>query len=324
MRMAVKKVYPLPLLALVLAVSAGASEVISVAASTKGTLFDQAGTAVAKVATNHGNVRSTLRNYASPNVFVPAIARGQVDFGVANQFEVMLAVTGQDHFAGRQQANLRAVAVLFPLQIAIFVGQDSTIRRIADLKGRRMPDGYVANKIILPLIDASFAADGLTRSDIESFNVPGTASGADAFISGRTEGFLMALRAPKVREAHARVGIRALPIQNTAENLAAIRRHMPVAYLALEQPGPSNPGILQPTWIITYDTLLFASTETSDDAVYRLIRALFENKQQLVTASPAFRRFDRNAMAKDLGFLEYHTGAIRFYREQGLWPPTPR
>jgi len=314
----------LPLLTLVLAVSVGASDVISIAASTKGTLFDQAGTAVAKVATNHGVLRSTLRNYASPNVFIPAIARGQVDFGVANQFEVMLAVTGQSHFEGRQHANLRAVAVLFPLQIAIFVGQDSVVRRIADLKGRRMPDGYVANQIILPLIDASLAADGLTREDIDSLNVPGTAAGADAFISGRTEGFLMALRAPKVREAHARHGIRALPIANTPENLAAIRQHMPVAYLALEEPGPANPGILEPTWIITYDTLLFASTETSDDDVYRLVRALFDNKQQLVAASPAFRRFSRAAMAKDLGFLEYHAGAIRFYREQGLWPPTPQ
>lgn len=312
------------MLGMLLAGSAGASDVISIAASTKGTLFDQAGTAVAKVATNHGNLRSTLRNYASPNVFIPAIARGQVDFGIANQFEVMLAVTGQSYFEGRQQANLRAVAVVFPLQIAIFVSQDSTVRRIADLKGRRMPDGYVANKIILPLIDASLAADGLTRSDIDSLNVPGTAAGADAFISGRTEGFLMALRAPKVREADARHGIRALPILNTRENLAAIRQHMPVAYLALEQPGPSNPGILEPTWIITYDTLLFASTETSDDTVYRLTRTLFENRNQLIAASPAFRRFSQDAMAKDLGSVEYHAGAIRFYTEQGLWPPTPQ
>ncbi len=313
-----------PVLSLVLTASAGAGDVISVAASTKGTLFEQAGTALAKVASNHGDLGSTLRNYASPNVYIPAIARGQVDFGVANQFEVMLAVTGQRHFEGRQQANLRAVAVLFPLQIAIFVKQDSTVRRIADLKGRRMPDGYVANKIILPLIDASLAADGLTRSDIDSLNVPGTAAGADAFISGRTEGFLMALAAPKVREAHVRHGIRALPILNTPANLAAIRQHMPVAYLALEEPGPSNPGILEPTWIITYDTLLFASTETSDDVVYRLTRALFEYKNQLVAASPAFRRFSQDAMAKDLGFLQYHAGAIRFYREQSLWPPTPR
>lgn len=316
-----KKFAVLLALLLVVAATAGASDVISVAASTKGTLFDQAGTAIAKVATNHGDLRSTLRNYTSPNVFVPAIARGQVDFGIANRFELMLAVTGQSHYEGRQQANLRAVAVLFPLQIAIFVKQESTILRIAHLKGRRMPDGYVANKIILPLIDASLAADGLTRSDIDSLNVAGTAAGADAFISGRTEGFLMALRAPKVREAHARHGIRVLPIENTRANLAAIRQHMPVAYLALEEPAPSNPGIFEPTWIITYDTLLFASTKTDDEAVYRLVRSLFENKKQLVDASPAFRRFGRDAMAKDLGILEYHPGAIRFYAEQGLWPP---
>ncbi len=310
------------ILATMLILVASANEVISVAASTKGTLFDQAGTAVAKVATNNGDLRTTLRNYTSANVFVPAIARGQVDFGVANQYEVMLALTGQSYFEGRQHANLRAVAVLFPLQIALFVQQDSPVRRVAELRGRPMPDGYVANKIILPLVDAALAADGLTRDDVDSLNVPSVAAGADAFISGRTEGFLMALRAPKVREAHARHGLRVLPTDNTPETLAAIRQHLPVAYLSLEEPGPASPGISQPTWLITYDTLLFASNETSDETVYEMTRALYDNKQNLVAASPSFRRFSREAMAKDLGPLEYHTGAIRFYREQGLWPPT--
>jgi TRAP transporter TAXI family solute receptor len=298
-----------------------ADEVVSVAASTKGTLFDQAGTAVAKVATNDGNLRSTVRNYTSANVFMPAVARGQVDFGVANQYEVMLAMTGQSHFTDREQPGLRAVAVLFPLRIAMYVKLDSPVQRIADLKGHRMPDGYVANKIILPLIDATLAADGLTRNDLIALNVPGLVGGADAFISGRTEGFLMALRAPKVREANARHGIRALPIDNTPATLAAIRQHMPVAYFALEEPGPTNPGVNEPTWVIAYDTLLFASTKTNEETVYRMTRALHGNKDRLVAASPAYRFFSRNTMAKDLGVVEYHPGAIRFYREQGLWPP---
>jgi hypothetical protein len=184
-----------------------------------------------------------------------------------------------------------------------------------------MPDGFVANKIILPLIDATLAAGGLTRGDLVALNVPGLVGAADAFIAGRTEGFLMALRAPKVREANARHGIRALPIENTPATLAAIRQHMPVAYFAMEEPGPANPGIIEPTWVIAYDTLLFASTETSEEPVYRMTRALFTNKDKLVAASPAFRLFSRDAMAKDLGVVEYHPGAIRFYREQGLWPP---
>ena len=310
------------LLLLVLTADAATDErIVSVAASTKGTLFDQAGTAVAKVATNNGHLKSTLRNYTSANVFMPAVARGQVDFGVANQYEVMLAMTGQSHFAGREQPDLRAVAVLFPLRIATYVRLDSPVQRIADLKGHRMPDGYVANKIILPLIDATLAAEGLTRNDVVALNVPGLVGGADAFISGRTEGFLMALRAPKVREANARHGIRALPIDNTPEALAAIREHMPVAYFALEEPGPANPGIVEPTWVIAYDTLLFASIATGEETVYRMTRALFGNKDNLVAASPAFRLFNRDAMAKDLGVVRYHPGAIRFYKEQGDWPP---
>ncbi len=319
-RLAMKETLLSSIFAMVLALTASANEVVSVAASVKGTLFDQAGTAVAKVATNNGNLRSTLRNYTSASVFVPAIARGQVDFGVANQYEVTLALTGQSYFKGRQQVNLRAVAVLFPVQIAFFVKQSSPVQRVADLKGHRMPDGYVANKILLPLVDAVLASDGLTRDDLDSLNVPSVTAGVDAFISGRTEGFLMALRAPKVREAHARHGIRVLPVENTPAKLAAIRQHMPVAYLALTEPGPATPGIIEPTWVITYDTLLFASTETSDESVYRMTRALFENKRNLVATSPAFRRFSRDTMAKDLGLLKYHPGALRFYREQGLWP----
>jgi len=309
-------------LAFTLAGTVTAAETVSVAASTKGTLFDQAGTAVAKVATNHGRLRSTLRNYTSASVFVPAIARGQVDFGVANQYEVTLALTGQNYFAGRQQKNLRAVAVLFPLQTAVFVKRDSPIRRIADLEGRRVPDGYVANKIALPLLDAVLASDGLSRDDIVSYNVPGLAAGVDAFISGRTEAFILALRAPKAREADARHGIRVLPIDNTPASLAAIRRHMPVAYLALENPGTSSTGIIEPTWVMTYDILLFSSTATSDEVVYQMTRALYENRQALIDASPAFLRFSHQTMAKDLGVLEYHPGAIRFYREHGLWLQT--
>ena len=55
---------------------------------------------------------------------------------------------------------------------------------------------------------------------------------------------------------------------------------------------------------------------------YLVSRSLkFDNRENLVAASPAFRLFIRDSMAKDLGVVAYHPGAIRFYKEQYLWPP---
>ena len=34
---------------------------------------------------------------------------------------------------------------------------------------------------------------------------------------------------------------------------------------------------------------------------------------------PPFRLFDAKTMAKDLSPLEYHPGAIKFFKEAGIW-----
>ena len=114
---------------------------------------------------------------------MPAIAGGQVDFGVANQYEVLLALTASEYFQNRGQPTLRAVAVLFPLRIATYVQLDSPVVRIADLEGRRMPDGYVANKIILPLIDATLTTslsaktwcDNKSKAENKNLDITGIA-----------------------------------------------------------------------------------------------------------------------------------------------------
>jgi hypothetical protein len=36
-------------------------------------------------------------------------------------------------------------------------------------------------------------------------------------------------------------------------------------------------------------------------------------------AAPPFRLFDPKTMSKDLGALQYHPGAVKFYREAGIW-----
>ncbi|MDH3233172.1 MAG: TAXI family TRAP transporter solute-binding subunit [Alphaproteobacteria bacterium] len=297
------------------------AETVGIAASRKGSLYDRSGTVIAKVVTNQGGLRATLRNFTSPSVYIPAINRGQVAFGLANRIEIALAVAGQGHFKGRKHPNIRAVTIMYPLRIAFFVKKDSPIKTIADLKGKKVPGGFVAQKIILKLMDAEFETAGMTRKDISAVPVPNIVAGANAFITGKTDTFLFALGAPKVREANAKHGIRALPIANTPDKLAAVRKHLSVAYLKPEKPRKSNPGILAPMHVIAYDAMVFTHKDASADAVYKLTKAMHGNKKALAKAFPVFNGFQQASMAKDLGAVKYHPGAIKFYKEKGLWPP---
>jgi TRAP transporter TAXI family solute receptor len=309
-------------LAATLAIASTANaDTVGIAASKKGSLYDRSGTAIAKVVTNKGGMQATLRNYDSPNVYIPAMNKGQIEFGLVNEYELEIAVKGHGHFEGRPHPNLRAVVIMYPLRTGLFVRADSDIKTVADLKGKRIPDGYVAQKIILRLMDAVFATAGLTRDDMVGVPVASVVTGANAFIAGKTDFFLFALGGPKVREANAKIGIRALPIDNTPANLAAIQKHMPVAYFKREKPGKHNPGVTQEIWSMTYDALVIAHEGSSEDDVYNLVKAMHANKPDLAKAFPVFNLFNPKRMAKALPGIEWHPGAVRFYKEQGLWPP---
>jgi hypothetical protein len=309
-------------LALALVPAGAFAQSSGMATSSPGSIYHSAGSAIAKVAREKSGLNVIVQPFTSPNVHIPVVDGGEVEFGLANVYELGLAVSGHEHFAGKPHKNLRAVFIMFPLRTALFVKKDSPYKTIADLKGARMPDGFASQKILLPIIDAAYATASLTRKDMTPVMTAGVVTQANDFIAGKTEGFAFALGAAKVQEANAAVGgIRSLPIPNTPAALAAVRKHLPLAYLRLEQPGPRNPGVLEPMHIIAYDALVFASAKASDEAVYKLVKAVAESKAELAQAFGPFALFDPAAMAKKIDPIAYHPGAIKYFREKNQWPP---
>jgi TRAP-type uncharacterized transport system substrate-binding protein len=55
--------------------------------------------------------------------------------------------------------------------------------------------------------------------------------------------------------------------------------------------------------------------------VYKLARIMHDHKSALVAGFKALDGFDPNRMAKDMGAVKFHPGAIRYYKEIGAWPP---
>jgi len=310
----------LGVLALGFAGAARAQEV-AIATSNPGSIYHSSGQVIAKLLSEKAGVKATIQPFASPNVFIPSVDAGEIQLGLANIDELSLALEGKGHFAGRPYKNLRAIAVTYPLRTTIFVRKNSDIKTLADLKGRAAVDGFTSQKIILPLLDAMYATVGLTRADMKAVQVPNVVGGADAFVAGKTEMFFFALGAAKPREVDAGVsGIRMLSLTNTPENLATIRKHFPSGYIRLENPGPGNVGVLEPSYSLAYDGLVFGSAKTPDNTAYQVAKTMYENAKAMGDAFPPFKLFDTKTMAKEFSTLQYHPGAVKFYKEAGIWP----
>ena len=300
-----------------LATSASAQNV-GIATSNPGSLFHNIGTAVANAA-NAAGLNTTIQPATSHNQFIPFIDQGGIEFGVANLQEVDYAVNVDAWWEGRTNPNLRVVAHLMPLVEAIFVRADSDIMKVSDLKGQPMTDGYTAQNTILPQLAAFYATAGMTRDDVEKVSVASVVAGADAFMAGDTVGFIFAHGAGKVREADAAVGgLRALGVEDDSDAaLAAAREHWPTAFFTT-LPAGAMPGVLEDTVYIAFPQVVFTHAGASDDVVYAMTKAMYDNARVMSDTFPPFRAFKPADMKGEQGVAEYHPGALRFFEEVGL------
>jgi len=280
-----------------------------------------AGAAIAKVASDHG-LALRIQPFGGTSAYVPAVAAKEVDFGLANELETNYAVTGTVIYKGKPQPDIRVVAIMNPLYSALFVRKDSPIKTIADLKGKRVPTDYTSQRVLDILVQGTLANAGLTYNDIQKVRVPNVVGGANEFAEGKADVFNFALGAGKVSETDAKVGgIRALNIDPSPEAMARLRKWVPVAYAAKVEPAKGRAGINEPTTLFAYDYLLLTSTKIPDEAVYKLTKILHENKAALVAGFRPLAGFMPNRMNKDMSPVQFHPGAIKYYKEIGAWPP---
>jgi len=166
--------------------------------------------------------------------------------------------------------------------------------------------------------DAIIATGGLSRKDVVPVLVPNVIRGADDFMEGKIDGGFFAIGAAKVAEVHKSVGgIRYLPVPDDANALAAMRAFMPYAYVTEVKPSPAFVGLDGPTKLMAYDYLVAVGAHVKDDVVYKIAKAMYENKPKLVESLRAFNGFNPDDMHKSMP-ATFHPGSEKFYKEKGI------
>ncbi|MFP1678978.1 TAXI family TRAP transporter solute-binding subunit [Alloalcanivorax sp. C16-2] len=277
------------------------------------------GAAIANVISKATGDQYLVQPYGGTGRVMPLVNSGRTDFGLANILEVSNAFHGKGDFAGHSHENLRVVAVLYPFDVGLFVRDDAPFQSINDIKGARISSGYSGQRIIGELIDAALANADLSMDDMDAVPTTNLLSNADDFTAGRTDIGFFALGSGKLNEVDASVGgIRFIPFNIDAQAQVRMQELMPQTYVRVVRPGDNLTGLDQPMPMMAYDYILYAGKHVSDEAVRRLVHGIVENRQALAENYANLGRLDPKKMAKNLG-IPYHPGAIRYYKENGLW-----
>ena len=294
------------------------AQTVGIVTTPAGSFSNSAGQAMAKVLVDKAKLRAVVQAQASTGF--DEVETGAADFNVSNSFDGTFFTTGTGEYQGNgAKPAMRYAGALIPYRVAMHVRADSPIKSIADLKGKRVSSDFNAQKTIARIIEAHLANAGLGWKDVTGVPAPNVVRQAEDFMSGKVDVMFFALGSAAIKQANAAVsGVRVLEVDTAPEAIKRSQALIPGAYVLQVAPHASIEGVSKPTHLIAFDMVLMTNAKVKDDVVYRAVKALHDNKQDLVATFPPFALFNPQNMAKPLQSVQFHPGAEKFFREAGL------
>ena len=121
-----------------------------------------------------------------------------------------------------------------------------------------------------------------------------------------------------MKEADAAVGVRHLSADCSAQAEERLRKAVPGYYFRWAK-GGSATAVLGDTCVIAYDVYLTVSKKVTDAVVGTLLKGVWDNFEKLHPIHPHLKEWTRERAVTADVTIPYHPGAIRFYRERGVW-----
>ncbi|OGA56144.1 MAG: hypothetical protein A3G81_14935 [Betaproteobacteria bacterium RIFCSPLOWO2_12_FULL_65_14] len=296
-----------------------AAQTVAISTLPPGAINNVQAAAIAKVVQEKSDLQMRLMTFNAPAAIIGAVQNKQAEFAYTSNEEAGDAFSGDNEYRGKAMKDLRIAFTVFPFRVGIIVRNNSDIKTVADMKGKRVGSGWTAFRQGLALWDGLLANGGLALRDTSPVPTTDLLRAAEDFKAGKSDAFMFAVGGPKVAEIHASIegGVRFLNLENSPQadaRMQAVRREYHVAQV---NPAPHFPGIIGATNLMEYHIVLLTHKDASDDLVYKVVKTVHANKPGLVAGHPSFAAFTQQGMAYPHR-LEYHPGALKFFKEAGI------
>lgn len=294
------------------AVSAQETTFLSIATGgTSGTYYPVGG-AIAKVLNeNVDGMNASAQSTGASVTNTRLIYNQSVELAILQNDIASYAVNGENQFADNQVENMQGITALYPEVIQIIVRDDADIENIKDLKGKKVAvgapgSGAEANaKQILEFF-------GLTYEDIDEDYLSFSEAASRLKDRQIDAAFLTAgIPTAAVMDVASTQDISLLHFSD--EELKSLNSQYP--YLTgVTVPAGTYTGVENDTQTVALKALLVADSNLSEEVVYNITKAIFENRDTLIAAHDRAKDIKLET-ALDGMTVELHPGAQKYYDE---------
>ena len=318
--MRITKTIPIAVLVAGFAASASA-QTVGIGATKAGAVAQITATISKAVSEHASGLQMRKQTMGGTQQYIPVINAGELGFGIANIAQYWMAVTGTGLSKPNKYDNLRLVSTMMEFTVGMLVGKKSGIKRISDLRGKRLSAGFKGAPLFVNIHAGALATEGLTYADVKKVPMVGLVQHWRAMMQGKVDGVIAAAGSGWVKQMNAKVsgGVTYLSFPNTPEALKAMQKHFPKTHWSTVQPRKGLTGVDRPVTLVTYDFLLFTHKGMSADVVYKVAKVMHLQTKQLKQGGPLWKSYRGTARLAKAQDTPYHPGAIKYYKEAGLW-----
>ncbi len=208
--------------------------------------------------------------------------------------------------------KLRALGGAYSNYIQIVASQESGIKTLADLKGKKISVGAAKSGTELNA-RAIFKAAGLTYEDMGKVQYLPFAESVELIKNRQLDATLQSsgLGMAAIRDLAS-----VMPLNYVAIPAEVVSKIANPAYQSAMIPANTYDGQPEPVATVAITNILVTHDGVADEVAYEMTRLMFENLTRLGNAHSAAKDIKLENAAKNLP-IALHPGAERYYKEKG-------
>jgi TRAP transporter TAXI family solute receptor len=265
----------------------------------------------------HG-IRCSVESTGGSVYNANTMRQGELDFGVVQSDVQYNALEGLgEEFEGQGPfEDLRAVFALHAEPFTVLARADSGIETFDDLKGKRVNvsnPGSGSRATFEVLMEAK----GWTMDDFALASELKSAEQSQALADNNVDAIAFIVGHPNGSIQEATTTVDANLIQVSGPEVDRLVEENPYFSTAVI-PGGMYAGNPDDTETFGVRATFVTTADVPDEAVYQLVKAVFENFEDFKKLHPAFATLEKEEMTTAAVSAPLHPGAEKYYKEAGL------